>query len=177
MMGRHRSVRAAFLRGLCWLGLAAPCLFPAAGRADLVAIVHPPTNSTLKFFVKEQAAFCTQAGSKKDPDLWELGRDQVQLSSEKHADLWLGVDARTGAVRFGERGEKGLVTRWRIYRRPEGPCTFRVAEGRFKGWVLCVAEKAEKRVNGEGQAVRAFPLVLVPEEDARCVFKVAEVSK
>jgi hypothetical protein len=87
------------------------------------------------------------------------------------------VDSRTGAVRFGQPGEKGLVTKWRIERGREGPCTFRVAKGKFQGWFLSVSDKAEKRIDAEGRAVQAFPLVLVPAGNARCVFEAVGISR
>jgi hypothetical protein len=176
-MGSKLSVRAALVKGLCCLGLAAPFLSPTAGRADLVDIRHPASKSTLVFFVKEQAAFCPQAGSTKDPDLWEVGGDEIYVSHEKYDHLRLGVNARTGAVRFGEPGEKGLLTKWKVDWQRRQPSTFQVAEGKFKGWFLCVSDRGEKRIDAEGRAVRVFPLVLVPKKNARCAFKVVEISR
>jgi hypothetical protein len=181
-MGSKLSVRAGLLKGLCCLGLAAPFTFPARGAADRVSILHPTSKSTLVFFTKEKAAFGRQGGSKKDPDLWEVGGEEVRPLGRKFAHLRLGVDDRTGAVRFGEPGEKGFVTKWKIdWRRPPpaegGPCTFQVAEGKYKGWFLAVSAKAEKRTDAAGKAVRAFPLVLVPKKTARCTFNVFEVSR
>jgi hypothetical protein len=175
-MCRSVSVRAAVLRGLCCLGLAWPLLFPAAGRADMFTVQQRTTKLPLLFFVNERAAFCTRSGTLKDLDLWELGPSEIHVADEKYEHLRLGVDARTGAVRFGQPGQKGLVTEWRIEWERWRPCTFQVAEGQFKGWFLCVSEEAEKRVNGEGKAVQAFPLILVPRWNRWCAFNLMEIS-
>jgi hypothetical protein len=175
-MSRTLSVRMAFVKGLCCLGLAWPLLLPAAGRADFFTFKQRTTKLPLLFFVKEQAAFCTKAGTLEHIDLWVMGTDYLHPASKKYADLRLGVDARMGAVRFGDPDDKGLVTKWNIEKRRGRPCTFQVAEGKFKGWFLCVSAKAEKRVNGEGKAVEAFPLVLVRERNARCLFDLMEIA-